>query len=381
MEIVKGEWRTTTFLDSLLKGSEEYAKQLGERLKDRVFEDVFIHFAEGFIDFIKARDGKDADLDQLKLDEVFQGTLTLLYRLLFMLYAESRDLFPVKEIRGYYEKSLTRLKTEIATAGGPIAAEVEKTLKEKYSVYDTILYDRLLELFRIVDQGEASINVPMYNGGLFLSNPGVDDQSADARLARFLLQNKVHDRYLAKGLDLLARDEDDKTFKLVPIDYKSLGVRQLGSIYEGLLEFKLLIAKEKMAVVKGKKTEEVVPYQEAVKDKLKILTDRRNGAKTERVFTIGKLYLENDKRERKATGSYYTPDYIVKYIVMNTIGPVLKEKFEQLAPEFRKAQQAYREAVKRKKAFIDQKMKPDNPEKVANTYSLLVDRLFDVRVH
>ncbi|MGH9426272.1 MAG: hypothetical protein ACRD2L_08220, partial [Terriglobia bacterium] len=78
-ETVAGEERTTTFLDLVFKGSEEYAKRLGERLKDRVFEEVFIHFAEGFIEFVKKRDGKDADLSQEKLDEVFQGTLTLLY--------------------------------------------------------------------------------------------------------------------------------------------------------------------------------------------------------------------------------------------------------------------------------------------------------------
>ena len=40
----------------------------------------------------------------------------------------------------------------------------------------------------------------------------------------------------------------------------------------------------------------------------------------------GDVYLENDKRERKATGSYYTPDYIVKYIVEHTVGPVLERE-------------------------------------------------------
>jgi type I restriction-modification system DNA methylase subunit len=381
-EIVAGEERSTTFLDLILKGSEEYAKRLGERLKDRVFEEVFIHFAEGFVEYIKKRDGKDVDLSQDKLDDVFQGTLTLLYRFLFLLYAESRDLFPVKEVRGFYEKSLTRLKHEIAKAGGEIEAEIGNNLKEQYSVSSTVLYDRLLELFNIVDQGASSINVPMYNGGLFLSKPSPEDQSEDAELARFLLNAKVPDRYLAPGLDLLARDEDDKTFKLVPIDYKSLGVRQLGSIYEGLLEFKLHIAKVKMAIVKGKKTEEVVPYDQAVKDKLKILTNRNNGTKSERIIAKGKLYLENDKRERKTTGSYYTPDYIVKYIVENTVGPVLQNKFEALAPEFRKAQQAYREAVKRKDAFIAQKMKPTDPELITTReeFVKLVHDLFDIKV-
>ena len=81
------------------------------------------------------------------------------------------------------------------------------------------------------------------------------------------MSHKIPDRYLALGLDLLTRDLDDKRQDLVFIDYKSLGVRQLGSIYEGLLEFKVRIAQENMAVVKGKKTEQVIPYQEASKFK------------------------------------------------------------------------------------------------------------------
>ena len=58
------------------------------------------------------------------------------------------------------------------------------------------------------------------------------------------------------------------------------------------------------------------------------------------------MYLENDKRERKATGSYYTPDYIVKYIVQHTVGPVLDRKFKELEPRLRAAQKDYRDAAK-----------------------------------
>jgi hypothetical protein len=42
---------------------------------------------------------------------------------------------------------------------------------------------------------------------------------------------------------------------------------------------------------------------------------------TTATFTID---LVNDKGERKATGSYYTPDYIVKYIVEQTLRPILE---------------------------------------------------------
>ena len=54
----------------------------------------------------------------------------------------------------------------------------------------------------------------------------------------------------------------------------------------------------------------------------------------------GQVYLENDKSERKATGSYYTPDYIVKYIVEHTVGPVLDREVRGLRPKLREAQKA-----------------------------------------
>ena len=92
-----------------------------------MFEQVFPHFAAGFIAHLKGQVGlagpRQASLlpisEQLALKrepdedfrrQVFNGTLTLLYRLLFLLYAESRDLLPVKEVRGYWERSLTKLK-------------------------------------------------------------------------------------------------------------------------------------------------------------------------------------------------------------------------------------------------------------------------------
>ena len=56
---------------------------------------------------MRERDGAYANISQDTLNTVYQGTLTSLYRLLFLLYAESRDLLPVKEVRGYFEASLT----------------------------------------------------------------------------------------------------------------------------------------------------------------------------------------------------------------------------------------------------------------------------------
>ena len=399
-EVVRdGQSREMCFLDEVLADSEEYAKRLGERLKERVFERIFSHFAKGFIEHLRGQAGFAAPLQasllpvaqQLSLKrepdeeyrrQVFQGTLTLLYRLLFLLYAESRGLLPVREVRGYREESLTKLKEDVAKKAGNIADDVPNQLRKAYGVSAeaTGLYDRLLALFEVIDRGSRDLNVPLYNGGLFVTSPANDDHTPEAEAARFLAAHKIPDRYLALGLDQLARDLDDKRQDLVFIDYKSLGVRQLGSIYEGLLEFKVRIAQEKMAVVKGKKTEEVIPYGVAGKSKQKVLTTGRGRNAEERVYNLGDVYLEIDRRERKASGSYYTPDHIVKYIVENTVGPVLAEKFEKLRPRFREAQRAYSQAVARAQNFVRQGMRPDDPAKVANSYEGLVDDLFDVKV-
>jgi len=65
---------------------------------------------------------------------------------------------------------------------------------------------------------------------------------------------------LALVIDRLARDQNDKTLGLVFIDYKSLEVRQLGSIYEGLFDFKLKLASEDLATKTEKKKEECVLF-------------------------------------------------------------------------------------------------------------------------
>ena len=46
------------WLDAILAGSREYAKRLGERLKERIFVTIFPHLAEGFLEDRKQRLGQ-----------------------------------------------------------------------------------------------------------------------------------------------------------------------------------------------------------------------------------------------------------------------------------------------------------------------------------
>jgi hypothetical protein len=369
----EGKTQDLSLLDRLLLESEDYARDLGSRLKDRVFEEVFPHLAHGFVEHVRAQSGAKA-VPQAELDTIYQGTLTLLYRLLFLLYAEARDLLPVREVRGFWEASLVRMKKEIAEHAEDIEDQVEGRLKKAYRDDAYSLWERLQRLFAIVDHGEAALNVPFYNGGLFLTKPDAGDDTPEAVAARFLATHKVADRDLARALDLMSRTVDEKRHSLVFIDYKSLGVRQLGSIYEGLLEFKVCIAQEKLGIKKEKGREVYAAFSK-LEEKAQAKAERAG-----RVVEKGAVYLENDKRERKASGSYYTPDYIVEYIIEHAVGPMLAEKFDKMRPKLRKAQAEHKSFFERQKALAAKRIAPEPVEKAERIGEELVDELFDIKV-
>jgi type I restriction-modification system DNA methylase subunit len=176
------------------------------------------------------------------------------------------------------------------------------------------------------------------------------------------------------ALDLLARDVDPKKHSLVMIDYKTLGVRHLGSIYEGLLEFTIRIAGRKLGITKQDGNEVYTPFADL--DERQQVRAEREG----RVVKKGRVYLENDKHERKASGSYYTPDHIVKYIVENTVGPVLSQKFDALRPKVREMQAARRAFFKKQEALKKQGLKPQPDSKADLIGQDLADEFFDSKV-
>jgi hypothetical protein len=378
------------FLDYIMRESERYARALGDSLKERIFDDIFPYFAGGFVNYAQHIGHLPKDLRQRTSEErasllqpFFEGTLAFLYRLLFLLYAESRDLLPVHDLR-YHAKSLTKMKEEIAAIAKNNKTQAPKNIKERFveDVTATDLYDRLQVLFTAIDKGDDELNVPTYNGGLFMTevdaNKAAEELTPDEKAARFLATYKIPDRELALGLDLMARDEDERKgkatkreFALVYVDYKSLGVRQLGSIYEGLLEFKLRIAVEQMVVLKGK----VLPLQEAIE------TGQYKPGRTKAItYEPNTVYIENDRHERKATGSYYTPDYVVKYIIEQTIGPILQERFEKLRPRFREYQRAVQSRLKDNEQLKALKLPSKDLYATYKKYEEVAEEFFDLKV-
>jgi len=127
----------------------------------------------------------------------------------------------------------------------------------------------------------------------------------------------VGDRALVEAIDLLSRRTTDGKREFV--DYRTLGVRHLGSIYEGLLEYQPRYAGEPMVAVREDKGERWVKAAE-VPEGARVVVRRG----------VGQVYLETDRGERRATGSYYTPQYIVEYIVEQAVGPLVKEAVERV---------------------------------------------------
>ncbi len=278
--------RGKNFLERVREGSAKYARVIEGELKKLVFNQVFSSFAGGFVAYGSSR-GENLT-DEMSRRLVYQATLSFLYKILFLLYAEARNLLPVEGDYGNY--SLSKMLREMAEL-------VDR--QQRLSQTSAGFYDRLLNLFQIIDRGDAGLGVPRYNGGLFKfdfapsPSNSLSQEGRGGGNNRFLMEHKLTDAVLAPALDKLARIGGE------PVDYGFLDVRHLGAIYEGLLEYRLVI-------------------DDAAR---------------------GEVHLETDKGERKATGSYYTPEYIVKYIIKHTLEPILASRAERFKELMRQISQ------------------------------------------
>lgn len=240
----------------ILKESSDYAYSIGESLKEQVYV-ALRHIAQGFLD----HEPNNLQPDNDTLKTIYDNSLILLYRLLFILYAEARELLPMGESDKYRQSySLAAIKQSVARNIDSGKAVLHGS---------PLLYKQLDFLFHGIDTGEEELGIEPFNGGLF-----------DPEEHPFLVKNAVGDYHLQVAIDKLARVNGGF------VDYRDLSVRHLGTIYEGLLEHRLVLL-----------------------------------PKPEDGWIVT---LASDKGERKTTGSYFTPDQIVKHVVAGTLDPILE---------------------------------------------------------
>lgn len=236
-------------------------------------------------------------------DEIYRNATYLLYRLLFIFYAEARYLLPMDR-EDYRAISLDRL------------------VEDAYSVHlnpgnnaiqQTNLWDQLNTLFNAIQYSDEYMGIPPYNGGLFEN----DDKF-------YLKECKIANRFLAETLVELAFLSNPEEETLAErIDYRDLSVRHLGSLYEGMIEYRLFIAEEELLARRDKDGK--VKYLSAEK------TERKPN---DELLKKGKVYFAQSPHERKATGTHYTAEDLVERLVKQTVLRLLNERWQEFEPNF-----------------------------------------------
>lgn len=275
-------------LDDLLSSSERFAGDLATRLRDRIYEHVVPNLAQGIV---QARNLENPTPQDLNL--TYQMALTVLFRLLFIAYAEDRDLLPYRQNDAYRSRSLTEKAKELAKA---VAEDRPVGSGDNYWV-------ECEQLFEAVAEGNTGWSVPQYGGDLFLTDP--DISPAGAALKALSISNE----YFEAALRALLVADDEGTEG--PVDFRSLGVREFGTIYEGLLEAELSVAAVDLKL-----------------DRKDTYVPAREGEDVE--VSAGEVYLHNRSGSRKSSGSYYTKHFAVEFLLDGSLEPALDDHFTRL---------------------------------------------------
>jgi hypothetical protein len=258
-------------LDDIREQSLIQQVSLETNLRRRIF-DVLEELAEGFFK------NPDNGLTEGDLPAVYETSLIFLYRLLFILYAESRGLLPAK-VRG--PGANLRYRNEFSLA------RFVEPLRNKTSFPDDAfdgLYKEFLKLFHLINGTHRIQNdrlgVTRYNGGLFNPDlyPHIEEWWVGEKRLANVLRQLIFSQPPARGRtsqQVIATDET--------IDYSTLEVRQLGDIYEGLLGGELHLGED------------------------------------------AHLNLVNERGTNQREGIFYTPDWVVLYLIQETLGHLIDE--------------------------------------------------------
>ena len=258
-------------LDDIRDESLKRQTALELDLRKRIFG-ILEDLANGF------RDHSPNAITETNWPVLYDTCLIYLYRLLFILYAESRYLLPVRP-NGHRSNKTYREKFSLAGR----LEHLRDRVNHFTSANDTDLYEQLLRLFHLIDGVNPELNkecaVARYNGGLFspATHPQIEAwRVPDQTLADVLRQLIFAQPPARKSADQLQIATEEA------IDYSSLEVRQLGDIYEGLLGARFI----------------------------------EDG---------GRLVMRGVDGSNHREGIYYTPDPIVRYLLDRTLGPLLAD--------------------------------------------------------
>ncbi|CCJ05602.1 Eco57I restriction-modification methylase domain-containing protein [Methylocystis sp. SC2] len=257
----------TPVTDCALERWREAGSREGEVARDRLATQVETALKVLGSGFLEANPDLAARLKsgEVNLTEWFNELLRLVYRLIFLMVAEDRNLLHPEATKPDAQKlyaegySLAALRTQAARAA---------TWDKHHDRYEGIKI-----VFRALAHGQDALGLPAL-GGLFSA-----DKLPHLETAR--LRNRAFMEALYR-LSWLS----DKT-GMVPVNWRAMETEELGSVYESLLEL-----------------------QPQLGDDGKTLVFASEAA-------------EQKGNQRKTTGSYYTPDSLVQALLDTALDPVL----------------------------------------------------------
>jgi hypothetical protein len=335
-------------LAALLADSRKFQNEVSERLAEQVLHALY-EFLRGFQ---AAHDASKGELLRGPLgdhpDEVYRALLTVILRLVFLLYAEERDLLPEDEtfLRSYSLAGLhERLRED--------AALYPDTMDQRYGSWA-----QLLVLFRMIHDGvqAGDMRLPRRHGVLFDPDrfPFLEGRTSGAarQLDERIEPPLVPDGTIFRALEQLLVLDGER------ISYRALDVEQIGSVYETMMGFRLETASGRSLEVKAQKKHgaptaidlaAMLAQPAAQRGKwLHERADRKLGdavaravreaatledlhaalrpvvdeAATPDLVPEGAMVLQPSE-ERRRSGPHYTPRALTEPIVRTTLEPIL----------------------------------------------------------
>ena len=146
-------------VDQLLTSSHRFAAEIGNRVRERIYVEAVSALATAL-----ARKQYSAAIQPTsdQLDLYFRQAMLILFRILFVAYAEDRDLLPYRTNGEYKDPSLQHRAERLAKQ----AFEAEDGQTE-FASNQSNLWDEVNAVWNAVAKGNTEWGVPPYNGGLF----------------------------------------------------------------------------------------------------------------------------------------------------------------------------------------------------------------------
>lgn len=248
--------------------------------------------------------------------EVKDDCLTIIYRLLFLFYAESRDeleILPVDDEvykLGYSLESLrdlemVRLNSDASRNGYFFDDSIHHLFSLLSDGHNAKAADGNSKSFRV-----RPIDSPLFN-----------DKNLH-HLAGVCIRN-IKWQEIIKALSL-----SKKKNYCGRISYANLGVNQLGSVYESLLAFRGFYAEEDyIEVHKANAPQDgtfLVPYSRMGDfDISEVLCDQQTGNPV--ILPEGTFVYRLNGRDRQKSASYYTPEVLTRSTVKYTLKSILDD--------------------------------------------------------